>query len=226
LFGLIIIEINQKQIKIEQIIEYWARLSSLQKLQFPIFVAALATYIGHIIRDKDFVPNPLAFGIWLLGDTVSFLTYIRISELWLAPAIMPTGALIVFVYSLLRSSKEKKKENENHGGFMPPDQIVALVLALIALALWAWSDMDIVANMAIQVSLAIGFYFIIASILEKKSSNEPVISWWLFLIGWSVATYETALLYKTNWEFVLPLVNGGGALLILLITYYYQRSRV
>jgi hypothetical protein len=227
LSGLIIIKLNQKQIFMEQIIEYWEMLTPLKKVQFPIFLGAIATYVWHIVKNKDFTPDPIAFGVWLFGDTISFLTTIKISKLWLAPALMPLGALVVFLISVIKIIKGKQGRQRNQNTSLPPpDQIIATVLAFISLALWGWSTYELVAYLAIQTSLAIGFYFIISKIVKSKLSGEPILSWTLFLIGWSVATYETILFRKSNWEFVLPLVNGGGALIILIITYYYRRSRI
>lgn len=214
-----------------QLITYWESLSSLSQIQFVVFVSAIVTYVWHIIKDKEFTPNPLAFGIWLVGDSVSFLTYIRISDLWLGPAIMPSGALTVFIYSVVRVLKKKKLEIEAETDVplnprLSPDQWIALGLAVCSFLLWGFTAMNVLANMAIQASLAIGFYFIVTDIVKSKSSNEPLLSWSLFLIGWSVAGYETALLCKTKWELVLPLVNGGGALLTVFLTLYYERKYI
>jgi hypothetical protein len=171
-------------------------------LEFVIFLIAMGWYIRHIIKNEEFTPNPVTFGIWLVVDYVNLLTYLKISDHWEGPVIMACGATVIFILSLKRSAKEKIKL-KNFDWF-------CIIASLVSLTMYFLTGNAVNSNLLIQIVLVLGFLPLIR-LIYKCGNNEPLWAWGLFAIGWaivSIKTFNHPDTYKEWVECTYPFVQG------------------
>ena len=178
----------------------------MKTVEFFLFVGAMVFYIRHLML-TNFIPHPIAFGIWLMADTINYFTYTDFSGFWVGPAIMPLGALTVVIIGIV-----KRKKTERHR-FKLLDWVCIGICAM-SLLVWAITQNAIWSNMIIQIIIALGFVPIIGNLFKKQ--REPLFPWFLFAVGWIVTCVDTYLGYKSLLEFVYPIVNGLLGCVIVL----------
>jgi hypothetical protein len=174
----------------------------MKTLEFVVFLTAMVLYIRHIIKNEEFTPNPVTFGIWLVVNSINVLTYLKISEYWQGPVIMACGTTVIFGLSLKRNTKVKVK--------LSTLDWFSIIAAIGSLGIYFITGDPVNSNLIIQIILVLGFLPLI-KIIFIKGNNEPLWAWFLFASGWAIVTlktYNDPNTYKEWVEFTYPLVQG------------------
>ncbi len=170
----------------------------MKTIEFILFVAAMFFYIRHMVV-TNFIPHPIAFGIWLISDTINFFTYTDFSTFWVGPAIMPLGALTVVIIGIVKREKTGKLS-------LKLLDWICIGICVLSLIVWTVTKNAMWSNMIIQIIIALGFVPIIGNIFKMKA--EPIFPWLLFTVGWVVTCIETISGYQSLLELIYPVING------------------
>lgn len=190
-------------------------MKTIEIIEFVLFFVASILYIVYIIKNKEFIPNLLAFGIWLAADIVN-LTYLDFSEFWIAPVLMVICASIIFTIALIRNKKSKQKINLGNLNWR---QFATIVILIISILIWIFSKDIVVINLCVQIALDMGFIPIIEDLLIHKK-QEPLSFWFIFLLGFTVLLFHTSIEYQKWEELVYPIMGFVGELIIVFLIIY------
>ena len=151
--------------------------------------------------DHQSTPNPAAWIIWLVIDSMNCVNYFLIvGNVWQSlVSFVATGAIIAtFIYSI------------KNGKFSPLGwvEITAIVLAAITAIFWKTTGDIRLTNIFLQLILAISFWPIIQGIISGKVHEKPL-PWLLGVLAyvWGV----DAIIVKENYDWVAlayPIVSG------------------
>jgi len=194
----------------------------MKTVEFVLFVGAMVFYVRHLILDKNFVPNPVSFGIWWIVDIINCITYLDFSKHWVGPVIMPLGATIIVIIGIIRKAKVGK---------LNWIEWSSIVVCFISLLIYLFTGDSLVSNIIIQVILFVGFIPMVVKLIKEEEYYEPILPWLLFVIGWSFTTAITlrdhnsiAEIFsstKSIVELIYPVINGVlGCAVVLLLSVY------
>lgn len=197
-------------------------MSFLGKIEFIAFAGAMFFYIRNMVINPDFTPHPVAFGIWLIADVTNYITYISFSKYWIGPLIMPLGAAIVVLWGTIKFVRKKNTNKIKLG----KTDLFAIIISIISLLVYFNTGNGKLSNTMIQIILFMGFIPLITNLIESKRTDEPMITWILFCIGWAFTCGETLLGYKSLIELIYPFVNGliGCGIVLGIIIYNKKNS--
>lgn len=196
-------------------------MKTLEIIAFLFFFSASLYYIGYIIRDKNFIPNILAFGIWLIADIMNLVTYVRFSDLWVAPVLMIFCALSILIIAIIKYQKSQNKQGINNLDII---DIITIVILFISVFVWKISGDPVTTNLSIQLALGLGFIPVIKALVQEQR-EEPLWFWGLFLIGFIITLFDTAVRYQRWEELVFPLVGFIGEVIVVsLIAHNYIKK--
>jgi hypothetical protein len=147
----------------------------MKQVEFIVFLSAMIMYIRHIILHKEFTPNPVSFGIWLLVDIANAITYLNFSSHWIAPIIMLGGAITIFSLSAYRSKRQKIQ--------LKTFDWICIVASVASLCIYGITGKSQDVNVIIQIILVIGFLPMIKHLLKTKSSEPYCLGHYLVLVG-------------------------------------------
>ena len=201
-------------------------MKTLEIISFLVFFAGFAIYIKYIHKNKEFPPNVIAFGIWFLADIIHLATYKEYSDFWPVPLLMAICAGIIFIMSLLRA----KKQNLTIKSMLKNSDWIdwtSMSIVIISIGIWIFANDSIIANLVVQISLAMGFLPVIKSItIDNK--NEPINFWSIFLLGFLILLTHTIIEYKQWEELIYPIIGfiGEGIVVSLIIHNYIKKKLV
>lgn len=190
-------------------------MKTIEIIEFIVFLLAMSFYIWHILADKNFIPSPIGFGIWLLADTVNLFTYLDFSKFWVAPVTMVLVALTIVIIAVIRTVKATNKGIYKLGII----DWFAIIISISSLIFWMATDNAMLSNMAIQVVLAMGFIPVIKELIVEKKI-EPLLSWGLVALGFLIVFIHTLNYYEHWEELIYPTVTVIGDLVILILSGY------
>jgi len=192
-------------------------MNTIEIIILVVFTIAMFFYIRHLLV-TTFTPHPIAFGIWFVADFINFLTYTNFSRFWIAPAIMPLGAAIILAIGIVRRKK-------SHREILKISDWVCILLVIISLLIWAITQNAVWSNLIIQIIIALGFVPIFDNVMHEKP--EPLLPWFIFIIGWIITCIYTLIGYESIVELVYPFVNGLlGCLVIFIGSWIVIRRRI
>jgi len=187
----------------------------MKTAEFIILFTSVCFYIRHILVTK-FIPSPVAFAIWLIADVINFFTYTIFSEYWIAPAIMPCSALAIVIIGIVKSKKTDRMS-------LAPVDWVCIGICIVSLIVWALSN-ALWSNMVIQVIIALGFVPMMGNLFKKKI--EPLLPWFLMIVGYSLIFVDTAMGCKNSLELVYPGISLLGSIIIFFGSWLIIRRRM
>ena len=201
-----------------ELIEFWNSMTNRGQWEFGFFIVAMFFYIRHMVVNKDFTPNPLAFGIWLIADVVNYVTYVSFSKYWIGPLIMPVGAFTVVLWGTIKMIRAKyNKELVEKIKFGWKDWS-AVIVSIGSLIVYFSTSNGKLSNLMIQLILFMGFVPIVDDLLKTKRVDEPNFTWFLFCIAWGITIVDSSFGYKSWIELLYPLINGGGCAVVLWLS--------
>ena len=190
-------------------------MTTIEIIEFVVFLLAMSFYIWHMISDKKFIPSPLGFGIWLLADAAHLFTYLDFSEFWVGPVIMVLAALTAVIIGVIRTISTETKGNYKLGAL----DWLAITISSFSLIFWITTDNAILSNLTIQIVLAMGFLPIIKELIVEKKV-EPLLSWGLFALGFLIVFIHTLNYYEHWEELIYPTVGVIGDFTVLTLSGY------
>ena len=190
-------------------------MTTIETIEFVIFLLAMSFYIWHILADKNFIPSPIGFGIWLLADTVNLFTYLDFSRFWVGPVIMVLAALSTVIIGIIRTVNTKVKKKYK----LAVLDWLAIIISISSLIFWMATDNAMLSNMAIQLVLAMGFIPVIKELIAEKKI-EPLLSWGFFALGFLIVFIHTLNHYEYWEELIYSTVGVIGDLVILILSGY------
>ena len=202
----------------DNLIEFWNSMTGRGQWELFLFILAMFFYIGNMLINKDFTPNPLAFGIWLIADVANYVTYVSFSKYWIGPLIMPLGAFTVVLWGTIKMIRAKYKKEVIKKIKLGWKDWAAVIVSIGSLIIYFTTSNGKLSNLMIQLILFMGFVPIVDDLLKTKRVDEPNFTWFLFCIAWGITIVDTALGYKSWIEFLYPLINGGGCAVVLWIS--------
>ena len=201
----------------ENLFAFYATMTLLGKIEFIVFVGAMFFYIRNIVIHPEFVPHPVAFGIWLIADIVNYITYISFSEYWVGPLIMPLGAAITVALGTVKLIRNKNTTKITLGR----TDVFAITISILSLLVYCITGNGKLSNIMIQLILFMGFVPLVTNLVTTKRTDEPLLPWILFFIGWVLTCGETLMGYTSPIELIYPFINGlVGCGVILGISFY------
>lgn len=181
-----------------------------------IFFGAMFFYLRNIVINKDFIPSPVGFGIWMVVDIINFITYSAFSQHWHAPAIMAGSVVFIFTISLIRSRKVKVS--------LDWLDYISITTAVVSLCYYKVTGNAELANALVQIVLVVGFVPIMRPLIKDRTV-EPILPWTLFTIGWFVVLINTWVNPHTFIELSYPLFQGFiGCGVVTLLSWYNQKN--
>lgn len=192
-------------------------MKTIERIEYILLGIAVVWYIIYMFRNKDFTPNPIAFGIWLLVGVTNVITYKDFSTFWKIPGMMLALNVVTFWVALRRAKSHHTKE-------LGTLECICLSIAVAALVLrWLDSIDSTTANLLAQVALAIGFVPLLRRMIRRQE-EEPYGPWIMLVIGFIVVSVDVIIqsidapisLYQKIVEISYPVLLGvvGDAIVV------------
>mgnify|MGYP000582484979 CR=1 FL=1 len=162
-----------------------------------LFIAAYCDYLNTAMRGGG-KPNWITWVIFLMVGIVNAMSYFSVTRDWLKciiPGINFVFALLMVLVAFLCGRTKKP-------GF---SGILALLVGVAAALMGIWKDSSIVANMAIQVAILIGFIPTWQSVWNDPMA-EPFRPWFAWAASYIALVGVVAMRWKDEpLELVYPI---------------------
>ncbi len=178
-----------------------------------MIIVVLASYLRQVVKGHS-TPNPATWFIWTVTTIMNAFSYFQVVDDFFTSLMTTTvafGISSIFAYSLIRGKFGRL-------GMM---EWTSLAMALVIGIFWQVSGNAVIANLLLQVILAISFIPTVRGLL-KHELKEKGLPWNLSVLAYSLMilsilvdpTVENRLI-----ALVYPIVNGvvGNGSVALII---------
>lgn len=186
-------------------------------------ILAIASGIAHILAYLDYnrqvfkgvtKPNGATWLIWSVIAAVSTTSYLKATgDAWKSVIPVVNIALCISTFIFAVCLKQLKR----------PDKMdfVAIILGVLAVVVWKQYGSAKYANLIVQFAIIAGFYPTWRAII-KNPLCEYARPWWIWVIGYILATIVVILRWNNQWyDLVYPinciLLHASVALLGVVI---------
>ncbi len=197
-----------------------AIMSELLSIAASLFmVAVVITYFLQVQNNLS-TPNPATWLIWSVVTTMNSISYFFVvNGNWFKfslSVVVAIGLSTIFLYTL-RTGRFGKI------GWV---EILSFLMAVAIGLVWKTSGNNSLANLSLQVVLAISFIPTIKGLLSRELKERPL-PWLLAVSGYSLQVLAILTDWNSDWvALAYPIVNGifGNGSVAVIIFYQAKQQ--